>query len=81
MMTDVIKEIVCVIDGWKVKFKEKQSFTLFCRAFVNIIIQRSGRSKSGERKENEKGTEQFWTSHIVLFLIAIKTHNCYKYIY
>ncbi|GKF51697.1 hypothetical protein Tco_0148164 [Tanacetum coccineum] len=50
----------CVVDGGKVMFKEKQSFTLFFRAFmiiIIIIIQRS--SKRGEKKEKEKGNKHF----------------------
>ncbi|GKA04934.1 hypothetical protein Tco_0684054 [Tanacetum coccineum] len=51
--------IVCGIDGGKAMFKEKQSFTLFFRAFMNFITQRNGRSKSGGEKENKKDTQQF----------------------
>ncbi|GKD20351.1 hypothetical protein Tco_1222054 [Tanacetum coccineum] len=45
--------IVCGIDGGKAMFKEKQSFTLFFRAFMNFITQRNGRSKSGGEKEKK----------------------------
>ena len=54
-------DFVWVIDGGKVMFKEKQSFTLFFRASM-IIIQR--RSKRADKKEKKKDTRYRYTFYL-----------------